>query len=159
MTCASLVGTEALAEGVVTRHQLRTRYDAVHRNVYVPKGHILTAADKAIAAWLWSRTRLVLTAAGLRPQRTQIDVFDRFADHVGRIDMGWDDWKVGVEYDGELRVPPACGRRNAGRATSIARPNWRRSVGESSASAPTCCAIGPAPSWNARELPYERTGG
>jgi hypothetical protein len=24
----------------VTRYQLRTRYDAVHRNVYVPKGHM-----------------------------------------------------------------------------------------------------------------------
>jgi len=209
----------------VTRYQLRTRYDAVHRNVYAPKGHVATAADKAIAAWVWSRrgpalaglsaavmhgskwidarlpaevnrrsrdktdgvvlhsdelfddeislvrglpvttaartafvlgrrygltlavirldalmratdvktvdidvlidrhrgsrgivqlreaigladagaespqetrTRLVLTAAGLRPQRTQIDVFNRFGDHVGRIDMGWDDWKVGV---------------------------------------------------------------
>jgi hypothetical protein len=43
-----------------------------------------------------TRTRLVLTAAGLRPQRTQIDVFNRFGDHVGRIDMGWDDWKVGL---------------------------------------------------------------
>jgi hypothetical protein len=97
-----------------------------------------------------TRTRLVLTAAGLRPQRTQIDVFDRFADHVGRIDMGWDDWKVGVEYDGELGAlpsqaggPPACGGieriRNAGRATSIARPNCKRSVGQSPASAPTFC--------------------
>lgn len=56
-----------------------------------------------------TRTRLVLTAAGLRPQRTQIDVFNRFGDHVGRIDMGWDDWKVGVEHDGELGAHPACG--------------------------------------------------
>jgi hypothetical protein len=48
-----------------------------------------------------TRTRLVLTDAGLRPKRTQIDVFDRYHHHVGRIDMGWDDWLVGVEYDGE----------------------------------------------------------
>ncbi|HEX2285765.1 MAG TPA: hypothetical protein VHI10_13235, partial [Mycobacterium sp.] len=47
-----------------------------------------------------TRTRLILTDAGLRPKRTQIDVFDRFGEHVGRIDMGWDDWLVGVEYDG-----------------------------------------------------------
>ena len=57
------VGTEALAESVVTRYQLRTRYDAVHRKMYVPKGHILTAADKGIAAWLWSRRDATL--AGL----------------------------------------------------------------------------------------------
>ena len=223
------IGSEALAAGVVNRYQLANRYDAVFRNVYVPKGHALGPVDKAIAAWLWSdrratvaglsaaalhgslwidaalpaelnqpsqhrtkgivlrndtllaeettvargipvtspartafdlgrrhgltlavirldalmratdlrptevealidrhrgtrgivqlreaigladagaespqetRTRLVLTAAGLRPQRTQIEVFDRYGCFVGRIDMGWDDWLVGVEYDG-----------------------------------------------------------
>lgn len=47
-----------------------------------------------------TRTRLVLTDAGLRPTRTQIDVFNRYNRHVGRIDMGWDEWLVGVEYDG-----------------------------------------------------------
>jgi hypothetical protein len=223
------LGTEALARGAVNRYQLRTRYDAAFRNVYVPKGQALSAADKAVAAWLWSgrratvaglsaaallgtrwidakrpaelnqpsrhktkgiilhsdelwddescfvrgvpvttaartafdlgrrrglttavirldalmqatnvkltevvsianrhcgargtvhlrealsladagaespqetRTRLVLTSAGLRPQRTQIEVFDGFGGFVHRIDMGWDDWRVGVEYDG-----------------------------------------------------------
>ena len=48
-----------------------------------------------------TRTRLILTRANLRPKRTQIEVFDRFGVPVRRIDMGWDDWKVGVEYDGE----------------------------------------------------------
>jgi very-short-patch-repair endonuclease len=223
------LGTEALARGVVNRYQLRTQYDAVFRNVYVPKGQALTAAHKAVAAWLWSgrratvaglsaaallgtrwidakrpaelnqlsrhktkgiilhsdelwddescfvrgvpvttaartafdlgrrrglttavirldtlmqatkvkpseveliadrhrgargtvqlrealgladagaespqetRTRLVLTAAGLRPQRTQIEIINRFGGYVHRIDMGWVDWRVGVEYDG-----------------------------------------------------------
>nr|WP_090342708.1 DUF559 domain-containing protein [Mycolicibacterium malmesburyense] len=223
------VGTEALAAGLVNRYQLATRYDAVHRNVYVPLGQVLTPAEKAHAAWLFSRrratlvglsaaaihgakwidarlpaelnqhsqhktrgillhndalapdeictvrglpvttaartafdlgrrygrtlavirldallqatplklvevdvllgrhrgsrgvvqlrevlgladpgaespqetrTRLVLTDAGIRPTHTQIDVFDRYYDHVGRIDMGYPKWKVGVEYDG-----------------------------------------------------------
>ena len=223
------LGTEAVARGVLNRYQLRTRYDAVFRNVYVPKGQALRAADKAIAAWLWSqrhatvaglsaaallgtkwidakrpaelnqasrhktegivlhsdelwddesclirgifvtspartafdlgrrrglttavirldalrqstrvkptdvemiadrhrgargtvqlrealalsdagaespqetRTRLVLTSAGLRPRRTQINIFNNFGGFVHRVDMGWDDWRVGVEYDG-----------------------------------------------------------
>ncbi|MGB8408027.1 MAG: hypothetical protein WCE30_28580 [Mycobacterium sp.] len=222
------LGTEALAAGSVNRYQLQTRYDAVHRNVYVPRGQKLTPADKAVAAWLWSgrratavglsaaalhgslwidakcpaelnqssrtrppgilirsdelaedeicvvqgirattpartafdlgrrrgqtlaiirvdallqgtrlkladvqalidthrgarglaqirrvldladygaespqetRTRLLLTQAGMRPSNTQIEVFDgRYL--VGRIDMGWPQWKVGVQYDG-----------------------------------------------------------
>jgi very-short-patch-repair endonuclease len=223
------LGTEALARGAVNRYQLRKHYEAVFRNVYVPKGQALTAADKAIAAWLWSgrratvaglsaaallgtrwidanrpaelnqasqhktkgivlhsdqlwddescliqgisvtspartaydlgrqrglttaiirldalrqstkvkptdveilaerhrgargtaqlrkslalsdagaespqetRTRLVLTSAGLRPQRTQIEILDNFGGFVHRTDMGWDDWLVAVEYDG-----------------------------------------------------------
>ena len=49
------VGSEAVAAGVVSRHELATRYDAVYRNVYVPRGAVLTPADKAHAAWLWSR--------------------------------------------------------------------------------------------------------
>jgi hypothetical protein len=46
------LGTEALATGRVNRYQLRTRYDTVYRNVYVPRGTRLTAVDKALAAWL-----------------------------------------------------------------------------------------------------------
>lgn len=57
------IGSEALAAGVVNRYQLATAYDAVYRNVYVPKGHVLTAVDRAVAAWLWSGRRA--TAAGL----------------------------------------------------------------------------------------------
>lgn len=47
-----------------------------------------------------TRTRLVLTSAGLRPTHTQIEVFTGF-DFVARIDMGYPQWKVGVEYDGQ----------------------------------------------------------
>jgi hypothetical protein len=57
------VGTEALAAGVVTRYQLKTRYRAIFRNVYVAAGREVTPVDKAIGAWLWSGRRA--TAAGL----------------------------------------------------------------------------------------------
>ncbi|TVY05880.1 hypothetical protein FPV58_01000 [Mycolicibacterium porcinum] len=222
------LGNEALAAGKLNRYQLRTRHEAVFRNVYVPRGTELTAADKAVAAWLWSgrkavvvglsaaalhgsswidakhpaeinqpsrsqppgilihsdtlidaesclvrgirtttpertafdlgrrrgataaviridaliqatrlkrpdvatladrhrgargvvqlrrvldladdgaespqetRLRLLYTAAGMRPSHTQIEAFDH-GQQVGRIDMGWPEWKVGVQYDG-----------------------------------------------------------
>jgi very-short-patch-repair endonuclease len=222
------LGSEARAAGAANRYQLRTHYEQVHRDVYVPRGAELTPIDKAVAAWLWSgrrgvaaglsaaalhgsrwigdhepaelnqaslhgdagvvlhsdrlaeeeiclvrgirattpartafdlgrrkgqtlavirvdalfqatqlklpdvqalidthsgarglvqlrrvleladygaespqetRTRLLLTSAGIRPTHTQIEVFDgRYL--VGRIDMGWLEWKVGVQYDG-----------------------------------------------------------
>ncbi|WP_068181425.1 DUF559 domain-containing protein [Mycobacterium sp. UM_CSW] len=46
------LGSDALRRGAVTRNQLRTRYRAVFRDVYIAKGTELTAAVKARAAWL-----------------------------------------------------------------------------------------------------------
>jgi very-short-patch-repair endonuclease len=249
------VGTEAVAAGTVNRYQLSTRYTAVHRNVYVPAGIELTAADKALAAWLWSdrrataaglsaaalhgskwidaklpaelnhtsrhatrgialhsdrladdetciangipattpartafdigrrrglevavirldaliqatrlktpdidllverhagargivqlrtaidladvgaespqetRTRLLLTSVGLRPTQTQIEVYDRFACFVARIDMGWIDWLVGVEYDGVQHwTDPVQRRRDIDRIAELGELGWR----------------------------------
>ncbi len=56
------IGTEALADGHVTARTLRSRYQAVYRNVYVPKDYEWTAATRAVAAWLWSGR--AATAAG-----------------------------------------------------------------------------------------------
>jgi hypothetical protein len=47
-----------------------------------------------------TRTRLVLVQAGLPPPRTQIEVFDDDGYFVARLDIGWEDWKVAVEFDG-----------------------------------------------------------
>lgn len=49
-----IVGSEALASGLATRHALRTRYRKLHQNVYAPTDVSLTARDRAQAAWLWS---------------------------------------------------------------------------------------------------------
>jgi hypothetical protein len=47
-----------------------------------------------------TRTRLVLIDAGLPRPQTQIAVFDDYGDFVARIDMGYDELRVGIEYDG-----------------------------------------------------------
>ncbi|MGV0741081.1 hypothetical protein [Mycolicibacterium sp. XJ870] len=54
------IGSEALAAGALTRHELRTRFVAVHRDVYVAKGTKPTAVLRAKACWLRSRRRGVL---------------------------------------------------------------------------------------------------
>jgi hypothetical protein len=56
-------GTEALAAGIVTPHRLRSDFEPVHRNVYIPCGKKLTPVTRAIAAWLWSGRSA--TVAGL----------------------------------------------------------------------------------------------
>jgi hypothetical protein len=48
-------------------------------------------------SWL----RLVLVQAGLPRPQTQIPVLDEFGSAIAYLDMGWEDVKVAVEYDGE----------------------------------------------------------
>jgi hypothetical protein len=47
-----------------------------------------------------NRLRLLLMGAGLPRPETQIQFCDEFGDVRIRIDMGWREWKVAVEYDG-----------------------------------------------------------
>jgi Protein of unknown function (DUF559) len=63
MTTEPFIGTEALASGTVTRRTLRSRHNAIHRNVYIPKGEELTPVTRAVAAWLWVDRQA--TVAGL----------------------------------------------------------------------------------------------
>jgi hypothetical protein len=73
-----------------------------------------------------TRTRLVLTSAGLRPKRTQIEVFDCFGVFIGRIDMGWDEWLVGVEYDGEQHwTNPEVRTGDIERQARLEAQGWR----------------------------------
>ncbi|OBH57243.1 hypothetical protein [Mycobacterium sp. E2479] len=51
------IGSEALATGALNRHRLRSRFVALHPDVYVAPGTELTATSRARAAWLWSRRR------------------------------------------------------------------------------------------------------
>lgn len=54
-----------------------------------------------------SRLRLILLRGGLGPIEAQIPVTDGRV--LRRIDMGWPEWKVGVEYDGEQHFTSAVG--------------------------------------------------
>lgn len=63
--------TDALAAGLVTRHQLRTAYAMVHRNVYIRRGQTLSPVTRAVAAWLWSgRTATLAGLSAAALQRT-----------------------------------------------------------------------------------------
>jgi hypothetical protein len=57
----AILGSEAVAAGVVTRGQLRWNYRAIYPDVYLPRDALLTIYTKAQAAWLWSRRRGVIT--------------------------------------------------------------------------------------------------
>ena len=48
-----------------------------------------------------TRTRLLLTDAGLPKPTTQVTVYDEGGYPFARIDMAYEDCRVGIEYDGE----------------------------------------------------------
>lgn len=57
------IGSEAIASGAVTRHQLQRYYDRMLPDVYQPRGQARTLRNRTIAAWLWSRRRAVIAGA------------------------------------------------------------------------------------------------
>lgn len=57
-----IIGSEALARGLLTRHQL-SRHRRLLPDVYAPGGAELTLRDHTVAAWLWSRRRAVVAGA------------------------------------------------------------------------------------------------
>lgn len=73
-----------------------------------------------------TRTRLVLIRAGLPTPATQIAVLDEFGHFVARIDMGWEQWKVGVEFDGAHHwTDPTQRTRDINRLAESESCGWR----------------------------------
>jgi hypothetical protein len=72
-----------------------------------------------------TRTRLVLIDAGLPRPQTQIVVRDDYGDFVARIDMGYEDLRVGVEYDGPQHwTDPLQRGRDIDRYTALLDLGW-----------------------------------
>jgi hypothetical protein len=92
-----------------------------------------------------TRTRLVLIRGGLPPPTTQIDVYDEYGVFVARVDMGWEKWRVAVEYEGAQHWTDPDQRGK----TSTVPQNSSASAGGSSVWASICCAIAPTSSSSA----------
>ena len=73
-----------------------------HRGVrgVVQLREVLDLMDGGAESPQETRTRLVLVGAGLPKPQTQIVVAGHFGRSFARIDMGYEEFKVGVEYDG-----------------------------------------------------------
>lgn len=51
------VGSEALSAGLISERTMRRLYEPVYPNVYAARGVVLSAQERAKAAWLWSKRR------------------------------------------------------------------------------------------------------
>ena len=55
------IGSEALAEGAVTRYALQSRFRRIFPDVYVPGQQAISLGDQAAGAWLWARRQGVIS--------------------------------------------------------------------------------------------------
>lgn len=65
-------GSEAMRQGRLSPYQLRTRFRAIHPDVYLPEYAAPSLRTRSVAAWLWSDRRAVvagLAAAALHGSR------------------------------------------------------------------------------------------
>lgn len=73
-----------------------------------------------------SRTRLVLMGGGLPKPQTQIVVRNDWGAVLARIDMGWEQWLVGVEHDGAQHwTDPRVRANDIERTVELERRGWR----------------------------------
>jgi len=73
-----------------------------------------------------TRTRLVLRRAGLPLHGTQILVLDDCDHPIARVDMGWEEWKVAVEFDGAQHwTDPVQRTRDINRIAELEALGWR----------------------------------
>jgi hypothetical protein len=55
-----VVGSEALAAGKVTRHELQRWHRRIYPDVYLPRTCPVSLRERTVGAWLWSRRRAVV---------------------------------------------------------------------------------------------------
>jgi hypothetical protein len=85
----------------------------------------LALADGGAESPQETRTRLVLLDAGLRPPQTQIPVHDAGGYPFARIDMGYEEYKIGIEYDGEQHwTDPKRRAHDIERRIELAEQGW-----------------------------------
>lgn len=77
-------------------------------------------AESPRETWL----RLLLIRAGFPRPRTQIPVYDDVGRQRYRLDMGWEDVMIAVEYDGELHRLPSRLGKDIVRSEFIAYRGW-----------------------------------
>jgi hypothetical protein len=69
--------------------------------------------------------RLALVDAGLPSPTTQFEVFGRYGEFLARLDMAYEDLKIGVEYDGPQHwTDPAVRQRDIDKQFELTALGW-----------------------------------
>jgi hypothetical protein len=98
-----------------------------HRGVrgLVQLRQVLALMDGGAESPQETRTRLVLIDGGLPRPQTQIAIRNAFGYAFARVDMGYEDFKVGVEYDGIQHWDPQTRAYDIDRHARLQALGWR----------------------------------
>jgi hypothetical protein len=124
----AVVHVDALAQATGVTVDDVQLVSAAHRGARGMKQlrRVLLLADAGAESPQETRTRLLLIAGGLPKPQTQIVVRRNWGAVLARIDLGWDEWLVGVEYDGAQHWTDSRIRTNdIDRAAELERRGWR----------------------------------
>lgn len=128
MACLALQRLDALARATSFRIDEVFEIAENHKGVrgLVQLRHVLPLVDRGAESPQETRTRYLLLRAGLPKPETQIQVFTRYGEFVARIDMGWREEQVGVEFDGAQHwTDPRQRTRDIDRSAQLAAEGWR----------------------------------
>lgn len=112
------LGSEALACGVLTRHELRRFYRRLLPDVYAPKRTALTIEDRTVAAWLWSGREGVVKGLAASAM-----LGARWVDDDIPIELNWGNHRppTGVVTRNDTLLEHEIARRGAMTVTTPAR--------------------------------------
>jgi hypothetical protein len=112
------VGSEALARGLLSRHQLRTQYRAVLPSVYLPRQTQPSLQQRIGAAWLWSDRQGTIAgnaAAALHGAKWIDDNVPVELIHANPHPPRGVLTRRDILLEGEVRTPPTMHSRCRGR--------------------------------------------
>ncbi len=91
------------------------------RRAHIALSLVDPGAESPRETWL----RLLLVRAGFPPPQTQIPVYDEYGALVAVLDMGWEDLKLAVEYEGDHhRIDRRQFNRDIRRAEALTELGW-----------------------------------
>ncbi|MGI8880170.1 MAG: DUF559 domain-containing protein [Jatrophihabitans sp.] len=115
--------------GIVVRNE-RLCDDEVVRRHHGARGIVrlrqaLSEADAGAESPWETRTRLAVIRAGLPRPLTQVQVRARSSAVIARLDLGWPQWRVGLEYDGAQHwLDPDQRSRDLSRGNALTALGW-----------------------------------
>ena len=101
------------------------RWRLSHEGVGAPAREACALADGLAQSPPETRVRLLLHRSGLPAPAAQYRVVDGDGHFVARVDFGWPELKVALEYDGRWHAEPGQFAKDRRRLNRLTAAGWR----------------------------------